>query len=29
MPHGSRLRIARGMANATVIFDGLEVTVVR
>ena len=29
MPHGSRLRIARDMANATVIFDGLEVTVVR
>jgi hypothetical protein len=29
LPHGSRLRIARGMANATVIFDGLEVTVVR
>ena len=29
MPHGARLRIARDMANATVIFDGLEVTVVR
>ena len=29
LPHGSRLRIARDMANARVIFDGLEVTVVR
>jgi hypothetical protein len=29
LPHGSRLRIARDMANAKVVFDGLEVTVLR